>query len=105
MFFSGFCNVHFLAFHSEILQRLPETVLGEAAGVAEVASFGFPVLEAAVVVELQILRQDEGHNAVPQTLLEQQQAADAAVAVLEGNRHPTNILLLVLQSWVNSIFT
>ena len=60
-----------------------KAVLGEAAGVAEVAGFGFPVLEAAVVVELQILCQDEGDDAVSQTLLEQQEAADAAVTVLE----------------------
>ena len=58
--------------------------MSEAAGVAEVAGLGFPILEAAVVVELQVLRQDEGDDAVAQALLEQQQVADAAVAVLEG---------------------
>lgn len=90
---------------TEILQYLLETVLGEAAGVAEVAWFGFPVLEAAVVEGFEIVRDDEGDDAEAQAFLEQQQAADAAVAVLEGNRHPTNILLLILQSWVNSIVT
>ena len=61
-----------------------KTILGEAAGVVEVAGFGFPVLEAAVVIEFQIVCQNERHDAVSQALLEQQQAADAAVAVLKG---------------------
>ena len=91
--------------HVKILEHLLETILGEAAGVAEVAGFGFPILEAAVVEGFEVVCDDEGDDAGPQAFLEQQQAADAAVAVLEGNRHPTNILLLVLQSWVNSFFT
>lgn len=62
-----------------------EAVLGEAAGVAEVASFGFPVLEAAVVVGLEVVCDDEGDDASPQAFLEQQQAAHATGAVLEGN--------------------
>ena len=67
-----------------IVKHLLETVLGEAAGVAEVAGFGFPVLEAAVVKGLQIVCDDEGDDTAAQAFLEQQQAADAAVAVLEG---------------------
>ena len=61
-----------------------EAVLRQEAGVAEVASFGFPVLEAAVVEGFEIVRDDEGNDAAAQAFLEQQQAADAAVAVLEG---------------------
>ena len=33
----------------EVFQHLLEAVLSEAAGVAEVAGLGFPILEAAVV--------------------------------------------------------
>ena len=58
--------------------------MGEAAGVAEIAALGFPVLKAAVVEGLQIVRDDEGNNTGSQAFLEKQQAADAAVAVLEG---------------------
>lgn len=86
----------------EIRQHLLEAVLGEAAGVAEVASFGFPVLEAAVVEGFEIVRDDEGDDAEAQAFFEEKQAADAAVAVLEGVRQPTNILLFGFQSRVNS---
>lgn len=55
-----------------------------AAGVAEAAGFGFPGLEAAVVEGFQIVRDDKGDDAVAQTFFEQQQAANAAVAVMEG---------------------
>ena len=41
----------------EKLQHLLEAILGQAAGVAEVGGFGFPILEAAVVVELHVVRQ------------------------------------------------
>ena len=44
--------------------------MGEAAGVVEVTGFGFPLLEAAVVVELQVLRQDEWNDAEAQAFLE-----------------------------------
>ena len=99
------CDVYNLAFHFEILPHPLEAILCQQAGVAEVAGLGFPVLEAAVVEGLEVVCDDEGDDAGPQALIGQEQAAHAAVAVMEGNRHPTNILLLVLQSWVNSIFT
>ena len=58
--------------------------MGKPAGVAEIAGFGFPVLEAAVVEGFEVVRNDEGDEAAAEAFLEQQQAADAAVAVLEG---------------------
>jgi len=36
---------------------LLKTILGQAAGGAEDGGFGFPILEAAVVVELHVVRQ------------------------------------------------
>ncbi len=60
-----------------------EAILGQAVGVAEAAGLGFPILEAAAAAHFQVLRQSGGHNAVSQALLEQQQTARAAVAVLE----------------------
>ena len=59
-------------------------ILCKATGVAEVAWLVFPGLEAAVIEGFQIVRDDERDDAAAQTFFEQQQAADAAVAVLEG---------------------
>ena len=49
--------------HVKILEHLLEAVLGEAVGVAEVAGFGFPVLEAAIVEGFEIVGDDEGDDA------------------------------------------
>ena len=43
-----------------------------------------PFAKAAVVVELELFCDDEGDDAVGEAFLEHHQAADAAVAVLEG---------------------
>ncbi|MBO4419384.1 MAG: hypothetical protein J5789_06140 [Oscillospiraceae bacterium] len=66
---------HFSNFDVKICQHLPEAILCEAAGVAEVAALGFPVLEAAVVEGFQIVRDDEGDDAKSQTFLKAQKAA------------------------------
>lgn len=42
-----------------------------------------PVLQPAIVVELQLLRNDKRHDSVAQALLEQQQTPNATVAVLK----------------------
>lgn len=53
----------------EILHHLPKTILGKTAGISEETRLSFPVLEAAIVVELQILCQDERDEvAAPGTL-------------------------------------
>lgn len=82
-------------FDIKILQNLHKAILGEAAGGAEAAGFRFSGLEAAAAAELQVLCQDEGPDGVVQALQEQQQAADAGVALLEGSCHPMNIVLFV----------
>ena len=68
----------------KIIQHQPELILSQETGVPEVAALGFPVLQAPVVERFQIVRQDEGDDAAAQALLEQQQTANASVAVLEG---------------------
>ena len=73
------------ALYPEILRLMLEAVLGEAAGIAEVAFFNFPILETAVVEGFEIVCDNEGDHAEAQALLEQQQAAHATGAVLEGN--------------------
>jgi len=81
---SLFCYINTL-YYFEILQHLIEAVLGEAAGIAEVAFFNFPILETAAVEGFEIVCDNEGDHAEAQAFLEQQQAAHATGAVLEGN--------------------
>ena len=70
--------------YHKIVKHLLKTILREAAGVTEVAALGFPVLEAAVVEGFEVVRDNKGDDASSQAFFEQQQAADTAVAVLEG---------------------
>ena len=43
-------------FSFKVIRYLPKAILCQQAGVAEVTFFSFPILEAAVVIELHVLR-------------------------------------------------
>ena len=59
-------------------------VLGGEDGVCEIAVYMAPFTKAAIIEELEVVCDDEGDDAVGQALLEYHQAADAAIAILEG---------------------
>ena len=69
--------------NSEIIQICLELILCSQAGVAEIAPLVLPFLQAAIVIQLKFLVDDERHNIIPQTFLEQKKTADSAVAVLK----------------------
>lgn len=71
------------ALNFEIPQHPFELILRRQAGVAKVAIDVTPVLDPAIVEQMQVLGDDEGDDAALQTLPEHQQPSDAAVAVLE----------------------
>ena len=93
--------IEFLSvFDIKILQNLHKSILGEAAGGAEAAGFGFSGLEAAAAAELQVLCQDEGPDGVAQALQEQQQAADAGVTLqLPSDEHSAVCFTVVGQQY------
>ena len=67
----------------EISKHPFELILRRQAGVAEVAVQVSPVLEPAIVEQMQVLGDDEGDYTALQTLPKHQQPSDAAVAVLK----------------------
>ena len=58
--------------------------MGGEAGVHEETFFVIPFFEAAVVEQLQVILDNEGNDIVLQTLFKEDQAAYAAISVLEG---------------------
>ena len=70
-------------FDPEIVQIRLEAILRGQAGVHEIVLFAVPLLQPAIVKELQIILDDERNDVMLQTLLEQDQPTDASVPVLK----------------------
>ena len=70
--------------HPEVCHQLFIVVLRCEAGVHQVAFDVGPVLQATVVEHFQFVGDDERHVPMRQALFEHDEAAYAAIAVLEG---------------------
>ena len=71
-------------FDFEVIQQGLVLVLANQAGVNEISIDMPPFAKASVVEEFEFFGDDEGDDATGEALLEHNQAADAAVAVLKG---------------------
>ena len=79
--------VHFIRFsvgNAEVIQIFFHRVLRCQAGVHQETLFVFPAGQAAIVVEPEFVRDDEGDDSIVQAFLEQDQPSDAAISVLKG---------------------
>jgi hypothetical protein len=69
---------------SKVIQIRLKAILGGEASIHEEAFFSIPFFEATVVEQLQIILDNEGNDIVLQTLFKEDQAAYAAISILEG---------------------
>ena len=69
--------------NSEIIQHLLKSILCHQAGVTEIAFFVSPLMQTAVIIQLQIIADDKRHNIMPQTFLEEQQPPNSSVSILK----------------------
>ena len=72
-----------LSLYFKHIQQAAESVLAVQAGIGQPASFVLPFGQAPVVVQLLVILDEEGDDAMAETLLEGDEPADPAVAVLE----------------------
>ena len=68
---------------SEVIHDGLELILRGQAGIQQITSFRFPFVEATVVKHFEIVRNNEWHDVVPQTLLEEQKPPDTAISILK----------------------
>ena len=64
--------------------KLLKLILRGKAGIYQETAFISPFPEAPVVVQLQIVINDEGHDVIAQAFLEEDEPSHAPVAILEG---------------------
>lgn len=67
----------------EVLHDRFELILCGQAGIQQVTAFRLPRMETAVVEHLEVIRDNERHDVVPQTLFEEKKPPDPSVSILK----------------------
>lgn len=65
----------------EVLHDRFELILCGQAGIQQVTAFRLPLMETAVVEHLEVIRDNERHDVVPQTLFEEKKPPDPSVSI------------------------
>jgi len=69
--------------HSVIIKIYLEAILCRQTGIPKISFLVSPFLQAAIVVHLHIILDDEGYEPVPKTLFKKKQPPYTAISILE----------------------